>query len=268
MRTISRQGLGLLACVLIAAILIHRPALAQAPRKSDFADWKALVIAGDWHAHSGAPSEVFDNARRDIAKSLVKAGFQASNVTEFSVRPERYAAARVFSTELKGVSDTLSQAQYGGSEGCLIYLTSHGNPAGIVFGNRMLTPAMLAGLLDRTCGQKPTIAIVSACFSGVFVEPLIRPNRMVITAARGDRASFGCGETDVYTYFDNCVLSQMGEAQDFVRLASQVQTCIAVREQITGVSPASEPQVYIGPQLRPVLALLQLDRRSPQTAQR
>ena len=263
MRAISRRGLGLLPFVLSALILVHGSALAQTPRKTDFADWAALVIAGDWHAHSGAPSEVFDNARRDISKSLVKAGFQSANVSEFSVRPDRYAAARVFSTDLKSVSDTLGQAHYLSSEGCLIYLTSHGNPAGIVFGTRMLTPAMLAGLLDRTCGQKPTIAIVSACFSGVFVEPLIKPNRMIVTAARGDRASFGCGETDFYTYFDNCFLSQIGEAQDFVRLASQIQSCIAVREQITGVSPASEPQVYIGPQLRPVLALLQLERRSP-----
>ena len=86
-------------------------------------------------------------------------------------------------------------------------------------------------------------------------------------AARGDRASFGCGETDTYTYFDTCFLSQLSEAQDFVRLASQIQACIAVREQVTGVSPASEPQVFIGPQLRPVLALLQFERKAVQPRQ-
>src|SRR5690242_11586534 len=24
-------------------------------------DWAAIVVAGDWHSHSGAPSQVFDN---------------------------------------------------------------------------------------------------------------------------------------------------------------------------------------------------------------
>ena len=50
-----------------------------------FANWAAIVVAGDWHAHSGAPSEVFDNARRDLAKALVAAGFSPDHVRQFSV---------------------------------------------------------------------------------------------------------------------------------------------------------------------------------------
>src|SRR5579871_5752070 len=57
---------------------------------SGFSDWGAVVVAGDWHAHSGAPSEVFDNARRDIAADLVRIGFSPANVVQFSVRPARY----------------------------------------------------------------------------------------------------------------------------------------------------------------------------------
>ena len=38
-----------------------------------FETWAAIVVAGDFRAHSGAPSEVFDNGRRDIAKALVSA---------------------------------------------------------------------------------------------------------------------------------------------------------------------------------------------------
>ena len=47
--------------------------------------------AGDFRAHSGNPSEVFDNARRDVAATLVGLGFRPEAMTQFSTRPERYA---------------------------------------------------------------------------------------------------------------------------------------------------------------------------------
>ena len=53
-----------LASALAAALAFaSTPALAASP----FSDWAAVVIAGDWHAHSGGPTEAFDNARRDVA---------------------------------------------------------------------------------------------------------------------------------------------------------------------------------------------------------
>ena len=264
-----RRGLGQMALRLavLIGLLIPGQGHAAGPQ-SDFADWSALVVAGDWHAHSGAPSEVFDNARRDIAKALITAGFDPLNVAQFSVRPERYRAPKPYLTNLQGLFETLDHAPATARGGCLVYLTSHGSPLGIVFGDNVLTPAMLGAMLDQTCGERPTIAVISACFSGVFVDPLARPNRMIFTAARSDRTSFGCGENDVYTYFDTCFLSQVPEAQDFARLASQVQNCISVREQTTGVSPASEPQLYLGAQIRPLLALLQLDKPPINSAQR
>ena len=255
-----KRALGQFTLGLAVILGFSFPGHAQAAGpQSDFADWSALVVAGDWHAHSGAPSEVFDNARRDIAKALVSAGFDSQNVAEFSVRPERYRAPKPYLTNLQGLFETLDRAPPTAKGGCLVYLTSHGSPLGIVFGDNILTPAMLGTILDQTCEQRPTIAVISACYSGVFVNPLSRPNRMVFTAARSDRTSFGCGESDVYTYFDSCFLSQVTQAQDFARLASQVQACISVREQTTGVSPASEPQLFLGAQIRPLLALLQLD---------
>jgi len=55
-----------------------------------FSDWAAIVVAGDWHAHSGEPSEVFDNARRDLTKAFIGIGFSPENTSQFSVRPSRY----------------------------------------------------------------------------------------------------------------------------------------------------------------------------------
>ena len=69
-------------------------AVARAGRAaSPFGDWAAVVVAGDWHAHSGGPSEAFDNARRDVAQALSAPGFAPANLRQFSVRPERYKDA-------------------------------------------------------------------------------------------------------------------------------------------------------------------------------
>ncbi|MCA6271520.1 MAG: peptidase C13, partial [Phenylobacterium sp.] len=122
---------------------------------------------------------------------------------------------------------------------------------------------ILAAILDRTCGARPTVAVISACFSGVFVPDLGAANRMVLTAARPDRTSFGCGESNRYPFFDECFLQSTSSAQDFAALANQVRTCVAAREIREGVRPPSEPQVFIGPQIRPLLPLYAFPARSP-----
>ena len=102
------------------------------------------------------------------------------------------------------------------------------------------------------------MVIVSACFSGVFVPALAGANRMVLTAARPDRSSFGCGEADKYPYFDQCVLESLPHSADFATLGRTVQACVAARETKEGMKPPSEPQLYIGGGLKPLLPLYSL----------
>jgi hypothetical protein len=90
------------------------------------------------------------------------------------------------------------------------------------------------------------VVIVSACFSGTFVPALAGDNRMVMTAARADRSSFGCTQDARYPYFDSCVVQTLPAAHSFPALADKVKSCVARREQETGASPPSDPQVSIG----------------------
>lgn len=241
----------------LAALLWAAAGGAQAA--SAFSDWSAVVVAGDWHAHDGGPSEGFDNARRDVSAALVRAGFPAQNVRQFSVRPERYKDTKPQKSELDGIYaalDGLSAQVHGG---CLFYITSHGSPQGATLDQDLLRPGVLADMLDRTCGARPTVVVISACFSGVFVPTLARPNRMVVTAARPDRTSFGCGQDIKYPYFDDCFLSSMSAAKDFGSLAGAVRECVRAREIAEGLTPPSEPQIWVGPQLRPMLPLYAFD---------
>jgi hypothetical protein len=132
----------------------------MADEAGPFSDWAAVVVAGDWHAQSGAPSEVFDNARRDIAKSLVQIGFSADNVRQLSVRPERYAKSGALPTKPRQLYETLGQLTTKVTGGCLVYITSHGVPEGIVFGpartgrpSRSSAPAIPASLCRHSPGR-------------------------------------------------------------------------------------------------------------------
>ena len=231
-------------------------AFAGPAAASPFQDWAAVVVAGDWHAHSGGPSEAFDNARRDVSRALVAAGFAPENIRQFSVRPERYKDTRPEKTDLTTIYTDLTGLTGRTQAGCLFYLSSHGAPSGAIVDDRVLAPGVLDAILDRTCGARPTVVVISACFSGVYVPTLARANRMVLTAARPDRTSFGCGEADKYPYFDTCFLASMPQTHDFPALGRMVQTCVAQKEVQTGMKPPSEPQLFVGGGVRPILPLM------------
>ena len=85
MKTRGGRIAGAVAALLMAAL----PMAAAAA--SPLANWAAIVVAGDYHAaHADKTTEAFDNARRDVTRALVTAGFNAGNIQQFSVRPQNY----------------------------------------------------------------------------------------------------------------------------------------------------------------------------------
>lgn len=236
----------------VAALLIAATPVAAAAA-SPFAGWAAVVVAGDFHAHSGAPTEAFDNARRDVTHALVTAGFDPAHIQQFSVRPQNYPAENLLPSDPGLINNSLTQLAGQAQDGCLVYFSSHGSPDGIVVGDRLFSPAGLSQMVDRACGGRPTVVILSACFSGVFVPALSDVNRAVFTAARPDRSSFGCSENDRYPYYDDCILSSFPKVDDFAALANGAKACVAAREAAAGLKPPSEPQISVGAGLRPLL---------------
>ncbi len=246
--TFRQLSTAILAIFLIAA----SPGRAVA---GAFSDWAVIVVAGDDRAHDGSPSEVFDNGRRDVASALTRIGFAPANIAQFSVDPDTHKGTAASS------QGEISRALWGLSDqapaGCLAYFTSHGNGDGILIGGEIFSPSHMALILGNACGDKPTVIIVSACFSGTFINQyapeLQAPNRFVLTAARTDRTSFGCGAADRYTFFDQCVLESLPKVGSFPDLAVTVQSCVALRERAVGVQAASEPQVFMGSEIAKTL---------------
>jgi Peptidase C13 family len=227
----------------IAAGLALLPAAAQA---AAFDSWAAMVVAGDYRAHSGAPSEVFDNGRRDIAKTLEAIGFSGSRIMHYSVRPELDKVTNPHPSEKGRIATEFARAAKQAGGGCFVYITSHGGREGVVINNEIWSPREMAAMLNDGCGDRMTVVMISACYSGVFVPVLRSDTRMIVTAARDDRQSFGCGESNMYTFFDQCVLESFPAAPNFPRLAARVRDCVAKREIEENATPPSEPQISIG----------------------
>lgn len=245
--------------VLAAWIALASSACAEAPQTppSRFEGWTSAIIAADWRDGRGQPIQAFDNARRDLVKGFLDAGFPRATMVDYSLRPDAPQPATA-----RTVMDGLYAAAAQGQAGCLLYFTSHGTPTAMVFGDAPpMTPDMMVNIVRRACGTRPTVVIVSACYSGIFVNGLAAPNRMVLTAASRERTSFGCGADETYPWFDGCILETLPKAADFLALAAGARACVARMEQEAGVDRPSEPQLYVGPEMQ--LRLPTLRFRTP-----
>jgi hypothetical protein len=138
-----------------------------------------------------------------------------------------------------------------------LILTSHGSQDGlaVVAGRRRetLTPARLADMLNAT-GIRYGVVVISACYSGVFIPRLANADRLVITAADADHASFGCEDRAKWTYFGdaffNVALRRETRLKDAFVLA---RSLVAQREARNGFEP-SHPQMAGGENVEPLLA--------------
>jgi hypothetical protein len=221
----------------------HSNESAPGSNLADFSQWAVVLVAGDYRAHSGAPSKVFDNALHDLAAAFARIGFRKANMVQFSVD---YADGTQH-TNVSDIAAAMQNAAARARAGCLIYFTSHGTPDGIVIGDTILGPNQMRDMVGSACGSRPSVIVMSSCYSGQFVAPLQGDNRIVMTAARPDRTSFGCGELDHYTFFDDCFLRALPMAGDFPGLGGLAQQCVAERERQMKATPPSEPQVSVGP---------------------
>jgi hypothetical protein len=203
------------------------------------AGWKAVLIAGD----DAEPA--FDNAVEAMAEKLVTFGVNRANVTVLKTDSTGAQAAT-----RENIENAFEKLKTGPRDGCFVFATSHGMPErGLVLkrARTYLSPAMLAGLIELGCADRPSVAIVSGCFSGGFAEsPAMRAKtRVILTASRRDRPSFGCNANLRYTFFDRCVLDNLIRGVAWPVVMNKARECVAAEERRLG-DARSEPQMYVG----------------------
>jgi Peptidase C13 family len=103
----------------------------------------------------------------------------------------------------------------------------------------------LARMLAPLAGH-PTIIVISACYSGSLIRDLREPRRIILTAARADRSSFGCGAGNRHTLFGEAELKAFGEHDRSLReVFAVIRRNVAQMEHRQHFTP-SEPQVSVG----------------------
>jgi len=108
-----------------------------------------------------------------------------------------------------------------------------------------LTPTALARML-QDAGIKWRVIVVSACYSGGFIEPLRDDNTIVITASSADRASFGCEAGRDFTYFGEAYFRDaLARTRSFTRAFELAKGLVSEREAKEKLEP-SLPQMWLG----------------------
>jgi hypothetical protein len=170
------------------------------------------------------------------------------------------AAGRTIAQAISRVAQTMDPAE----DVLVVFLSSHGTEDGALvldLGFRPLAPlapAALRAALDEA-GVQWRVVIVSACFSGAFVDALRGPRSLVISSARADRNSFGCGHDGDYTYFGRAFLEQeLPRAESIPAAFDGARARIDALEKSEGRVP-SEPQMAVGEEIGPLLEALSTD---------
>jgi hypothetical protein len=175
-------------------------------------------------------------------------------IVRFNTRKGGDATTTSLAATLQATAKNMADA----NDVLFLILTSHGSPDGlaVVAGRRRetLTPPRLADMLNAT-GVRYRAVVISACYSGVFIPQLANADTLVITAADGDHASFGCEDRAKWTYFGdaffNVALRRTTRLKDaFV----QARALVAQREARKGFEP-SRPQIAGGWNVEPLLVV-------------
>ena len=122
-----------------------------------------------------------------------------------------------------------------------------------------LTPEKLRTMLDDA-GIRNRVIVVSACYSGGFIEPLSDANTLIMSASREDKNSHGCSHEADWTFFGKAYFDEaLRSTHNFEDAFHKASKLIAARESAEGYPP-SEPQIAVGQAIRPVLEALHTPR--------
>lgn len=235
--------------------LIDARLQALPPQRPGQVDLYAVSFAGD------GGENVFRNEALYF-EALASARYGAAGRTlalvnhpdSLSASPRPLATLDTLRHALAGIGRAMDPEQ----DLLALYITSHGSPEHALtvwMEGRFdtgLTPAQLRAALDDA-GIRHRILIVSACFSGGFIPALASPDTLLITAARRDRPSFGCGDSASATYFGRALLVEgLNRDGGLLDAFEYARRQVERRETMEGHEP-SRPQVEVGERILPRL---------------
>ena len=142
----------------------------------------------------------------------------------------------------------------------VLFLTSHGDQdatLAVQLEHLELTDLDAAKLRDALDDAYTywRVIIISACYSGSFIDHLKSPTTLIMTAAAADKSSFGCEHTRDWTYFGEALFKEaFPQGLPLIESFYAAKQSIAAREEAEGKEP-SDPQIWIGEAIKAYLTL-------------
>ncbi len=95
-------------------------------------------------------------------------------------------------------------------------------------------------------GANRSLLILSACYSGSFIDTLKAPNRTIMTSASAATTSFGCAYEDKNTYFVEALLKDKVNPNEPVQVwFDKASKAVLNKEVEKNAGHPSTPQIYI-----------------------
>lgn len=209
---------------------------------------------------SSAKEDVFENEVKHI-ESLFRDQLGAEGRTAVLVNSRNtmdelpLANGPNLESILKGVARKM-----GPEDLLFLHMTSHGSKDhkfSVLFESMRLNDlsAKRLGEIVNGAGLPWRVVVVSACFSGGYIEELKSPRAMIITAASADRTSFGCENGREYTYFGAAYYRDSLTDGDFRAAFERAVPLVREREESNGYKH-SDPQIWIGEEIVDKLPLM------------
>ncbi|MBP6596971.1 MAG: peptidase C13 [Arenimonas sp.] len=233
-----------------------RDIAALAPQRPGQADLFVLGVAGD------GTEQVFLNEvqhLRALAAQRLDAGERVLLLANHDTAPLLRRLPLATPQNLAAALVAIGAAMDTDEDLLLLYITTHGTPEHELLLRRpdvddhLLAAPELRQMLDQS-GIRHRVLAISACFSGGLLPALRSPDTLVVTAARSDRASFGCGSESAATYFGRAwLVDGLNATVDFAQAFDQARTAIEQRERLEDQEP-SLPQLQQGARIADRLA--------------
>jgi hypothetical protein len=233
-------------------VIYSQPALLSqavaklSPRVADKTNLYLLAFAGD------GGEDVFRNEAEYAARLFTQRFGPTAHALVLENNPATLQSHPLASwSNLEAALDQLATVMNPQQDILVLYMTSHGDEDHNLLVDMDPLPLDqigapdLAGILKKR-PFKWKVVVVNACYSGGFVPDLRGPGTLVLTAARTDRSSFGCGSDSDITYFGKAwLVDALNRTDNFIDAFQLAKRDIADWEQQDKLTP-SEPQIDVG----------------------
>ena len=165
-------------------------------------------------------------------------------------------------TNLRAALERVGQIMDADEDVLFLYITTHGSEDGELsvelepLEQSQIRPAALSRMLHDS-GIKWKVLVISACYSGGFIESLKDENTLIITATDASNQSFGCDNGEDFTWFGKAYFDEaLRRTRSFTEAFEFARQALAQREREQKLT-ASNPQMYVGAAIKDKLAGLE-----------